>query len=55
MFTVSYSQIPTLEQYIQNQPEHHRTRSFQEEYIEFLKRHGIGFRLKYLFEDEHHG
>ncbi len=54
-FTVSYSQIPSVEQYIQNQAEHHRTRSFQEEYIEFLKRHGIEFRMEYLFEDEHHG
>jgi putative transposase len=54
-FTVSYSQTPSVEKYIQNQPEHHRTRSFQEEYIEFLKRHGIEFRLEYLFEDEHHG
>ncbi len=54
-FTVSYSQIAVVEQYIRNQEEHHRTRSFQEEYIEFLKRHGIEFRLEYLFEDEHHG
>ena len=54
-FTVSYSQIAVVEQYIRNQEEHHRTRSFQEEYIEFLERHGIEFRLEYLFEDEHHG
>ena len=54
-FTVSYSQIPVVEEYIRNQLEHHRTRSFQEEYIEFLKRHGIEFRLEHLFEDEHHG
>ena len=54
-FTVSYSQIAVVEQYIRNQEEHHRTRSFQEEYIEFLERHGIDFRLEYLFEDEHHG
>lgn len=54
-FTVSYSQIPDVEKYIQNQKEHHRTRTFQEEYVEFLKRHGIEFRMEYLFEDEHHG
>lgn len=54
-FTVSYSQIPGVKKYIQNQKEHHRTRTFQEEYIEFLKRHGIEFRMEYLFEDEHHG
>ncbi len=54
-FTVSYSQIAVVEQYIRNQEVHHRTRSFQEEYIEFLNRHGIEFRSEYLFEDEHHG
>ena len=32
-----------------------RTKTFQEEYIEFLKRHDIEVRLEYLFEDEHHG
>jgi hypothetical protein len=30
-------------------------KAFQEEYIEFLERHHIEFRLEYLFEDEHHG
>ena len=54
-FTVSYSQIPTVQDYIRRQEEHHRTKSFQEEYIEFLQRHGIEFRIEYLFEDEHHG
>ena len=54
-FTVSYSNIPSVQEYIQNQEERHRTKSFQEEYIEFLKRHNIEFRLEYLFEDEHHG
>ena len=54
-FTVSYSRIGAVQAYIRNQEEHHRTKTFQEEYIEFLKRHNIEFRLEYLFEDEHHG
>jgi len=54
-FTVSYSQIESVQRYIQNQKEHHRTRSFQDEYIEILKRHNIEWQLKHLFEDEHHG
>jgi REP element-mobilizing transposase RayT len=54
-FTVSYSRIGSVQDYIRNQEEHHRRQSFQEEYIEFLKRHDIEFRLEYLFEDEHHG
>jgi putative transposase len=54
-FTVSYSRIEAVQHYIRNQREHHRVKSFQEEYIEFLERHQIEFRLEYLFEDEHHG
>ncbi len=54
-FTVSYSQIDAVQRYIRGQEEHHRARSFQEEYVEFLNRHNIEFRPEYLFEDEHHG
>jgi putative transposase len=54
-FTVSYSQIEPVKQYIANQVEHHRNLTFQEEYIKFLERHGIRFEMQYLFEDEHHG
>ena len=54
-FTVSYDRVPTVRGYIQKQEKHHQTVSFQDEYIDFLKRHGIEFRLEYLFEDEHHG
>jgi REP element-mobilizing transposase RayT len=54
-FTVSYSNIESVREYIRNQEVHHRKRTFQEEYIEFLTRHGIEFRLEHLFEDEHHG
>ena len=54
-FTVSYSKIQSVQEYIRNQEHHHRSKSFQEEYIEFLQRHNIDFRMEYLFEDEHHG
>jgi REP element-mobilizing transposase RayT len=54
-FTVSYSNIDTVQVYIQNQQEHHRSRSFRDEYIEFLKRHGIEFEEQFLFESEHTG
>jgi len=54
-FTVSFDRKPGVANYIRNQEEHHRTKTFQEEYIEFLERHGIEFRVEYLFEDEHHG
>ena len=41
--------------YIQNQEEHHRRRTFQEEYQELLRKHGIAFKIEQLFEGEHAG
>ncbi|MGD9855726.1 MAG: IS200/IS605 family transposase [Planctomycetaceae bacterium] len=54
-FTVSASQIPNVRQYVQNQKEHHRVTTFEEEYVALLKRHGIEFDRRYLFEAEHYG
>ncbi len=54
-FTVSYSQRDAVKTYIQNQEEHDRRKTFQEEYIEILKRHNMDFQLEHLFEREHHG
>jgi hypothetical protein len=54
-FTVSYSNIEAVRRYIQRQAEHHRTKTYHEEYIEFLKRHGIEFDPRYLFEGEYVG
>jgi REP element-mobilizing transposase RayT len=49
VFSVGESQLPTLLRYIDNQKEHHRTRSFKEEYLEFLKRYGVDYDEKYLW------
>ena len=48
-FTVSASDIPEVRQYIQNQLEHHRHKSFQEEYVEFLKDNGVEYKEEYLW------
>jgi REP element-mobilizing transposase RayT len=53
-FTVSYSQIKSVQQYIQNQREHHKRKGFEEEYIEILQLHDIKFDRKYLFETEYY-
>jgi len=42
-FTVSESSAGSVCRYIQNQEEHHRGRSFEEEWVALLKRHGIEF------------
>jgi len=49
-FSVSPSQLEALLQYIEMQPQHHRTRSFQEEYRELLRRHGIDFDEPYVWD-----
>ncbi len=40
-FSVSESQVDTVEEYIRNQVEHHRKRSYQEEVDLFLARYGL--------------
>ena len=49
-FTVSYSSVEAVKNYIANQAEHHRQRTFQEEFVEFLQRHGIEYDDRYLWE-----
>ncbi len=51
-FTVSPSQLPGLNEYVEHQEEHHRSRSFQEEYVAILKKHGVEYDERYIFESE---
>jgi REP element-mobilizing transposase RayT len=48
-FTVSKSNLPEVVHYIQHQREHHRKKSFQEEYLEFLRKHGIEYDERYVW------
>jgi REP element-mobilizing transposase RayT len=49
-FSVSESQIYAVRWYIRNQAGHHRKQSFQEELIELLKRHGVEYDSRYLWD-----
>lgn len=49
-FSVSESQISKVINYIEKQEEHHRIKSFRQEYIDFLKSYKIDFNEEYLFE-----
>src|SRR6202162_2819910 len=49
-FSVGVSQVQETVHYIEQQLEHHRTRTFQEEYLVFLKKHGAHFDEKYLWD-----
>jgi hypothetical protein len=48
-FTVSASQRETVRHYIETQEDHHRTRSFKEEYLEFLVKSGVEYEARYLW------
>jgi len=54
-FTVSCSQVDAVRRYILAQADHHRSRSFEDEFRGVLARHGITFDERYLFENEYHG
>ena len=49
-FTCSHSQITSLSNYIKKQPEHHKKRTFKEEYFNFMEKFEIEFDEQYLFE-----
>ena len=49
-FSVSASKVEDVRAYVANQEEHHRRRSFQEEYRGFLKRHGVAFDEKHMWD-----
>ncbi len=49
-FSYSRDQIDTVVRYILNQEEHHRTKSFREEYLNLLEEFEIPFEEKYLFD-----
>ena len=49
-FSVSESNVPTVARYIGNQEEHHRVKSFQDEYREFLTKHKIQFDERYVWD-----
>jgi len=51
-FSVSYSMVDVVKNYIVSQVEHHRQRTFKEEYLDFLKRHNLTFNPKFVFEEE---
>ena len=49
-FAVSYSNVDQVKQYLANQEEHHRVRTFQDEFREFLRRHGLTWDERYVWD-----
>ena len=49
-FSYSHSSLDNIIAYVMNQKEHHKKRTFKEEYMEFLNKFEIEFKDEYLFE-----
>jgi len=50
VFSVSASKLPTVRDYVANQREHHRARSFQSELRALLEKHGVEYDERYLWD-----
>ena len=50
MFSVSPTHVADAEQYVREQEEHHRTKTFQEEFRELLERYGIEYDERYVWD-----
>jgi REP element-mobilizing transposase RayT len=51
VFSYSQSHIEKVYQYIANQEEHHRKKSFKEEYIGMLVKYQVSYDERYIFEE----
>jgi hypothetical protein len=49
-FTVSPSKKDAVGNYVRNQLQHHQKLTFEEEYLEFLKKHEVDFDERYVFD-----
>jgi putative transposase len=49
-FSVSPSRLGAVLEYVEAQQEHHRTRTFQEEYRELLRKNGVDFDERYVWD-----
>ncbi len=48
-FTVSLSNLGAVREYVRNQENHHRRVSFQEELLEFLRKHEVPYDERYIW------
>lgn len=49
-FSYSHSALDNVIKYVNNQKEHHRKKTFKEEYLDFLEKFNIEFKNEYLFK-----
>jgi putative transposase len=51
VFSYNHSQIDAVYKYILNQEQHHKTKTFKEEYIDYLNKFNIDYNEQYIFND----
>ena len=49
-FSVSRSSVDAVAKYIARQQEHHRRKTFEQEFIALLEKHGVQYDPKYVFD-----
>jgi putative transposase len=49
-FSIGISQVDRTVAYIKSQAEHHRKLTFQEEFVRILKKHGIEYDERYIWD-----
>jgi putative transposase len=49
-FSVNPDQVDTVTRYIMNQHEHHRAKTFQDEYRVFLNKYGVAYDERYVWD-----
>lgn len=50
-FSFSHSQIDAVVKYINNQEQHHKRKTFRDEYVEMLKKYDVSYDEKYILID----
>jgi putative transposase len=51
VFSYRQSDLDIIFKYVQNQEEHHKTRSFRDEYLELLKEFKVTYDEQYIFQN----
>ena len=49
-FSVSQSNTDAVVEYVRDQAEHHRTKTFQDEFRALLKKHGVAWDERYVWD-----
>ncbi len=50
IFSVNPTEIEVVKEYIEHQEEHHKSKTFQEEYRAFLKKYNVEYNEKYVWD-----